>query len=138
MYKLSDIFNTNSLLDALEIPDAYNGTLRFTINGLVWEVEQLDSSVSNEYLVDIVAYEEAVYLADVVCFKLSLLSAQKFECDLILYGDKQLQDIRLYSTNVNVMSDIVNLGLEVCCEPTSFIQLMECQPCHGVPQHSTG
>ena len=80
------------------------------------------------------AYEEAVYLADVVCFKLSLLSllsllsAQKFECDLILYGDKQLQDIRLYSTNVNVMSDIVNLGLEVCCEPASFIQLMECQP----------
>ena len=59
MYKLSDIFNTNSLLDTLEIPDAYNGTLRFTINGLVCEVEQLDSSVSNEYLVDIVAYEEA-------------------------------------------------------------------------------
>ena len=65
MHKLSDIFNTNSLLDTLEIPDAYNRTprtdrtLRFTINGLVCEVEQLDSSVSNEYLVDIVAYEEA-------------------------------------------------------------------------------
>ena len=61
MHKLSDIFNTNSLLDTLEIPDAYNRTLRFTINGLVCEVEQLDSSVSNEYLVDIVAYEEAVH-----------------------------------------------------------------------------
>ena len=97
MYKLSDIFNTNSLLDTLEIPDAYNGTPRTDrCNGLVCEVEQLDSSVSNEYLVDIVAYEEA--------------SAQKFERDLILYGDNQLQDIRLYSTNVNVMSDIVNLG----------------------------
>ena len=60
MHKLSDIFNTNSLLDTLEIPDAYNRTPRTDrCNGLVCEVEQLDSSVSNEYLVDIVAYEEA-------------------------------------------------------------------------------
>ena len=85
MHKLSDIFNTNSLLDTLEIPDAYNRTPRTDrCNGLVCEVEQLDSSVSNEYLVDIVASEEVVRrgctkrlyiadVADVACFKLSPL-----------------------------------------------------------------